>query len=140
VGKLPVGTDVLRMEALAEGYQFIERLAADWKSHTIRFDRPGEALLAARLNGALVGVGGLTIEPIVLNAMRIGRFYVRPAFRRRGIGYQLAAALLARGSAGCLITVNAAPTSFSFWESIGFTPDQQDGHTHLFEADPKLIK
>jgi GNAT superfamily N-acetyltransferase len=131
VGKLPVGINVLRREALAEGYQFVERLAADWKSRTIRFDRPGEVLLAARLNGALVGVGGLTIEPIVQNAMRIRRFYVRPAFRRRGIGYQLAAALLARASAGCLITVNAAPGSFSFWEAIGFTPDRQHGHTHL---------
>jgi GNAT superfamily N-acetyltransferase len=88
------------MEALAEGYQFVERLAADWMSHTIRFDRPAEALLAARLNGALAGVGGLTIDPIVPNAMRIRHVYVRPTFRRKGVGYQLVAALLARGTAG----------------------------------------
>ena len=66
--------------------------------------------------------------------MRIGRFYVRPAFRRRGIGYQLTAALLARTSVRCTITVNATPTSFSFWELIGFTPDRQDGYTHIFRG------
>jgi hypothetical protein len=27
--------------------------------------------------------------------------------------------------------VNAAPASFSFWESIGFIPDQEEGHTHI---------
>jgi hypothetical protein len=30
-----------------------------------------------------------------------------------------------------LITANAAPASVSFWESIGFTPDGRDGHTHI---------
>ena len=58
---LPVGFDALRAEALAEGFRQVERLAADWEARTTRFDRDGEALLAARLNGVLVGIGGLTI-------------------------------------------------------------------------------
>jgi hypothetical protein len=39
--------------------------------------------------------------------------------------------LLARVPPDRLVTVNAAPTSVSFWESIGFTPDRRDGHTHI---------
>ena len=100
-------------------------------SHTNRFDREGEALLAARMNGVLAGIGGVTIVPVVPGAARMRRFYIRLAFRRRSIGRQLATALLTRVSAGRLITVNAAPASFSFWESVGFMPDLRDGHTHI---------
>src|SRR6266404_9127756 len=108
---LPVGFEELRAEALAEGFRQVERLAADWEAGTTRFDRDGEALLAARLNGVLAGIGGLTIEPVVPGALRMRRFYVRPAFRHIGVGRQLATALLAGVDGERSITVNAAPAS-----------------------------
>ena len=79
----------------------------------------------------LAGIGGLTVEPVVPSALRMRRFYVRPAFRRSGVGRQLAMALLARAKPTQLITANAAPASVPFWESIGFRPDQRDWHTHI---------
>jgi RimJ/RimL family protein N-acetyltransferase/GNAT superfamily N-acetyltransferase len=133
VDGLPVGFDALRTEARAEGRQSVERLAADWQSRTTRFDREGEALLAARVNGVLAGLGGLTLEPVIPGAVRMRRFYVRPAFRRSGVGRKLVTALLARVPASRLITVNAAPASIPFWEGVGFTPDVCDGHTHIIE-------
>ena len=111
IDDLPAGFDTLRAEALAEGFRQVERLAADWTSRTTRFDREGEALLAARVNGVLAGIGGLTLEPIITGAVRMRRFCVRPAFRRSGVGHELARALLARVPASRLITVNAAPAS-----------------------------
>jgi GNAT superfamily N-acetyltransferase len=135
IGDLPAGFDTLRAEALAEGFRQVERLSADWMSRAVRFDREGEALLAAHRNGVLAGIGGLTIEPIVPGAVRMRRFYVRPAFRRSGVGLQLATALLARVIPGRLITVNAAPASFPFWESVGFTPHARDGHTHILNRE-----
>ena len=90
---------------------------------------------AARLNDVLAGIGGLTVEPVIAHALRMRRFYVRPAFRRSGVGLQLATALLARVIPGRLITVNAAPTSFPFWESVGFTPHARDGHTHILNRE-----
>jgi GNAT superfamily N-acetyltransferase len=128
---LPAGFDALRAEALAEGFRQVERLGADWEAGRTRFDRDGEALLAARLNGVLVGIGGLTIEPVVPGALRMRRFYVRPAFRRIGVGRQLVTALLAGVAGDRSITVNAAPASIPFWESVGFDPDLRDGHTHI---------
>jgi GNAT superfamily N-acetyltransferase len=108
-------------------------------SGTIRFDREGEALLAARLSGVLAGIGGLTIEPVVPNAMRMRRFYVRRAYRRSGVGRKLATALLERArGAGRLVTVNAGPASTAFWESLGFAPDARDGHTHIHRFDQRL--
>jgi GNAT superfamily N-acetyltransferase len=132
---LPVGFDALRAEALAEGFRQVERLAADWEAGTTRFDRDGEALLAARLNGVLAGIGGLTMEPVVPGALRMRRFYVRPAFRRIGVGGQLVAALLAGVDGDRSITVNAAPASIAFWESLGFNPDPRDGHTHILSRE-----
>ncbi len=129
---LPAGFETLRAEALAEGFRQIERLAAERASRTTRFGREGEALLAARLNGVLVGIGGLTIEPVVPGALRMRRFYVRPRFRRCGVGRKLATALLEqRGQTGRLITVNAAAGSIRFWEALGFKPDLREGHTHV---------
>jgi GNAT superfamily N-acetyltransferase len=128
---LPVGFNELRAEALAEGFRQVERLASDWEAGRIRFDRDGEALLAARLKDVLVGIGGLTIEPVVPGASRMRRFYVRPAFRRNGVGSELVTALLAGVDGDRSITVNAAPASIAFWESLGFDPDLRDGHTHI---------
>src|SRR5271166_3364195 len=65
IEELPAGFDALRAEARAEGYLFVERLATEWLSGTARFDRAGEALLAARVNGVLAGIGGRTMKPVV---------------------------------------------------------------------------
>jgi GNAT superfamily N-acetyltransferase len=140
IEELPAGFDALRAEARAEGYRFVDRLATDWMSGTIRFDREGEALLVARTNGVLAGIGGLTIEPVVPDALRMRRFYVRLAYRGSGIGRKLATALLERArSYRRLVTVNAAPASAAFWESLGFVPDSRDGHTHVRHLDERLL-
>jgi GNAT superfamily N-acetyltransferase len=132
IGDLPAGFETLRAEAVAEGFRQVERLAAEWASRTTRFDRKGEALLAARLNGVLAGIGGLTIEPVVPGALRMRRFYIRPRFRRGGVGRKLATALLERTRhTHRLITVNAAAGSILFWEALGFEPDMREGHTHV---------
>jgi GNAT superfamily N-acetyltransferase len=132
---LPLGFNELRAEALAEGFRQVERLASDWEAGRIRFDRDGEALLAARLKDVLVGIGGLTIEPVVPGASRMRRFYVRPAFRRNGVGRELVTALLAGVDGDRSITVNAGPASIAFWESLGFDPDLRDGHTHILHRE-----
>ena len=87
---LPAEFDTLRCEAQAEGYRFIERLAADWASGQTRFDHAGEILLALRVGGELAGIGGLTIDPVLADALRVRRFYVRAMFRRHGLGRMLA--------------------------------------------------
>jgi GNAT superfamily N-acetyltransferase len=127
-----VGFDALQQEARTEGYRFIERLPADWGSGTTRFERAGEVLLALQLASDLVGIGGLTVDPVIVDALRMRRFYVRPAFRRQGLGRVLANALLDRARPlGRLVTVNAGPGSETFWEALGFRPDQGDNHTHV---------
>jgi GNAT superfamily N-acetyltransferase len=132
--ELPAGFDVLRAEARAEGYRHVERLADEWIAGRIRFDREGEALMAATLARQLAGIGGLTIDPSQPASLRMRRFCVRAAFRRNGIGRALAEHLLARARAlGRTVTVNAGAGSEPFWRSLGFVAEARNGHTHIFE-------
>jgi GNAT superfamily N-acetyltransferase len=132
--ELPAGFDVLRVEARAEGYRHIERLADEWIAGTMRFDREDEALMAATLTPQLAGIGGLTIDPFQPGALRMRRFYVRAAFRRNGIGRAVAENLLARAREfGRTVTVNAGAGSEPFWRSLGFVAEARNGHTHVFE-------
>jgi GNAT superfamily N-acetyltransferase len=132
IEELPAGFGALRAEARAEGYRHLERLAAEWEARTMRFDREGEVLMAAHMNGELAGIGGLTIDPSNAGALRMRRFYVRASFRGNGVGRSLAEDLLARARAlGRPVTVNAAAGSVPFWQSLGFVQDAREGHTHI---------
>jgi GNAT superfamily N-acetyltransferase len=134
VTELPAGFDVLREEACAQGYRHVERLADEWMAGAMRFDREGEALIAAHLDEDLAGIGGLSIDPYEPGALRMRRFYVRAPFRRAGIGRAIAENLLAQARAlHRPVTVNAGAGSDLFWRSLGFVPEARNGHTHVIE-------
>ena len=132
VGALPATFEMLRAEARADGHSMLDTLAKEWASGVTRFDRPGEALIAAYSGAALAGIGGMTREPAIPGALRMRRFYVAFAYRRHGVGRALATALLDEARRqGCAVTCNAAGGSERFWEALGFAPDRRDGWTHL---------
>jgi GNAT superfamily N-acetyltransferase len=130
---LPAGFDTLRAEARADGHNHMERLAADWASGTNRFDAAGEALLSAFVGGELAGVGGLTIDPADSTALRMRRFYVRPRFRRCGVGRCLAEGLMteARNVTNVLVLNAETALATRFWEALGFVAEHREGHTHV---------
>ena len=82
IGALPHGLDAMRDEARAENHTMLDTLASEWESGKTRFERPGEALYAAYLDGDLAGIGGLTLELTIPGALRMRRFYVYRRFRR----------------------------------------------------------
>jgi GNAT superfamily N-acetyltransferase len=132
VAELPGGFDALRAEAQSEGHRHLDRLAEEWSTNRLRFDQDGEALLAAWVDADLAGIGGLTIDPVLHDALRMRRFYVARSFRRTGIGRVIAKSLLTQPRASDrAVTVNAAAGSELFWESLGFVRDLRDGHTHI---------
>lgn len=128
---LPSGFEALRDEASREGHSMLDTLAREWASGAMRFERPGEMLIAAFSDSALAGIGGLTLEPAIPGALRARRFYVALAYRRTGIGRALVGRLLAQALRdGITVTCNAAAGSERFWEALGFAPDRRDGRTH----------
>ena len=130
---LPAGFEVLRHAADGEAFNMLAVLAREWASGENRFDRPGEALVAALDGSILAGIGGMNQDTVVTGALRMRRFYVYPPYRRSGVGRALAEALLDRPEvAGRMITLDAPLAEAArFWESLGFVRDPRDGHTHV---------
>ena len=130
---LPPGFEVLRHAADGEAFNMLQTLAREWADGSNRFDRPGEALVAAFDGPVLAGMGGINHDAHLEGALRMRRFYVSPRHRRRGIARTLASALLERPeSRGRIITLNAPQSEAArFWEALGFIRDEQDGHTHI---------
>ena len=131
VTDLPAGFDALRTEADAEAFRNMARLAGDWASGAERFAGPGSALFAAFDGEVLAGMGGVTREPSDPGGplLRMRRFYVRPAFRRRGHGEALVAAALdvARGHR---VLVHSSDDAMRFWDAAGFARSIRPGITH----------
>jgi len=127
---LPSNFDALCLAARLEGHSHLDRLASEWQAGVNRFANTGESLLAALLGGTLAGVGGITIDTADSAALRMRRFYVDPACRRRGVARRLAAALLLPVRQAVVLNAPGEAAA-RFWEALGFVPDRRDGHTHI---------
>jgi GNAT superfamily N-acetyltransferase len=124
-------------ESERAGSRFVRRLIDEWVSGANRFDRPGEALFAARVDGRLVGVCGLNVDPYSVEA-RVGRvrhLYVLSALRRLGVGRQLVAEVVAaaRGRFDVLRLSTGNEPAVRLYEALGFRPagNAVRGATHV---------
>jgi len=134
--ELPIpGIERLQQEAGDEGYDFIETLVEEWESATNRFDGPGEILCGYVDQGLLLAVGGLTRDPFAgrPDMGRIRRVYVRSAWRNRGIGRTLVAALVdhARTHFSCVRLRAENALAARLYESMGFVPIESPDATHI---------
>ena len=125
----------LAREAEQDGHRMVSRLVDDWRDGTNRFGRPGENLYLATLEGEVVGVCGLNIDPY-LDDPRVGRvrrLYVSTAHRRRGLGSLLVSCVIddARQSFNILRLRTHNPIAAAFYEAQGFVRvDDDDVCTH----------
>jgi GNAT superfamily N-acetyltransferase len=126
--------------AAGEGHVFVERMRSEWNVGVNRFDRPGESVFVARVDGAIVGVCGLNIDPF-LDDPAVGRLrhlYVDPDHRRAGIGRSLVdecrRAALQHFDVVRLRTFN--PAADAFYRAVGFTRVQDETATHIWRVRP----
>jgi len=125
-------------ESEQAGLRFVRRLVEEWASGRNRFDRPGEALFGALIDGHLVGVCGLNVDPYAGDP-RIGRvrhLYVLTTHRRGGVGRRLVGAVVAaaRGPFATLRLSTANPAAARLYEALGFRRRGGDAHcTHVME-------
>lgn len=124
------GLVALAREAEQDGHRMVSRLIGDWRDGTNRFERPGESLYLATLEGEVAGVCGLNIDPY-LDDPRVGRvrrLYVSTAHRRRGLGSLLVSCIVddARQSFDVLRLRTRNPIAAAFYESLGFARVEGD--------------
>jgi len=131
-GDLPAQFEQLRQEARAEGFDHIETLWSQWQDGVIRFTRPGKQLLMAEIDGGLAGVGGITADFMDPAAMRMRRFYVRPAFRRLGVARAIASRVIqtALPLDRPIVLYTETDAGAAFWESMGFVRIARENTTH----------
>jgi GNAT superfamily N-acetyltransferase len=124
VTALPPGFEELAADALADGERLLGVLREDWESGAMRFEAPGEALMAAWAGPALLGLCGLTRDPYLAAEPvgRVRRLYVRRAARGHGAGRALVGAVAAAAAqAGwSRLRVRAPVAAFAFYERCGF--------------------
>jgi GNAT superfamily N-acetyltransferase len=129
----------LLAESEQAGSRLVRRLVEEWASGANRFDRPGEVLFAVRVDGRLVGVCGLNVDPYSTEP-RLGRvrhLYVLSAHRRRGIGRQLVAEVIAaaRGRFDHLRLSTRNPVAARFYERLGFRSAEAAHCTHVLDVN-----
>ncbi|POA72571.1 GNAT family N-acetyltransferase [Pseudomonas sp. GW531-T4] len=124
----------LEAEAVAEGFRFLTRLVADWKSGANRFDQPGECLLGAFRDGQLIAIGGLSYDPYAGPGIgRLRRVYVARAARGQNVGKALVQQLLAYAAQRFRVVrlSTDTPEGAAFYLRCGFQPIQDDFATHV---------
>jgi GNAT superfamily N-acetyltransferase len=125
-------------ESDQEGWHFIRRLTDEWAHGANRFDRPGEGLFLARVDGQVVGVCGLNVDPYTADGSvgRVRRLYVLREHRRRGVGQQLVQAVVAAaaGRFRRLRVRTANPSAGRLYEGLGFRPvTEEPDCTHTLD-------
>lgn len=121
---LPDDFPDLLSDSLGEGYLHIQRMKQEWDAGFNRFSNPGEALYIAQAGERCAGICGLNRQAIDdgIATARLRRLYVRPEYRRQGIGRQLVERALRDA---CVhfqqvdLRTMTAPAA-TFFESMGF--------------------
>jgi GNAT superfamily N-acetyltransferase len=135
------GLAELLSESEGLGSLIVRRLVDEWDGGVNRFDRPGEALFGAWVDGRLVGVGGLNVDPYAGDA-RVGRvrhLYVLSAFRRQGVGRRLTERVVqaAHGRFDDLRLRTNDRSAARLYETLGFRPSGGAAHhTHAVALAP----
>jgi 8-oxo-dGTP pyrophosphatase MutT (NUDIX family)/GNAT superfamily N-acetyltransferase len=138
VHDLPEGLDALLQESVAEGFGGLQRLQRGWDAGETRFTRPGEVLLAARIDGQLAGLCGLNVDPYLEDAStgRIRHLYVARRRRRTGMAYLL----LEAAKAFSHVRVRAGtPAAEAFYDALGFARMAAGDASHAIEP-PFLLE
>lgn len=130
---------VLVAESEQAGLGLVRRLVDEWRDGSNTFGHPGEAIVGARVEGRLVGVCGLNVDPYARDD-RVGRvrhLYVLSASRRLGVARALMAEVLdaARGRFGTLRLSTSNPAAARLYESLGFRPLAASRCTHVMTLD-----
>lgn len=127
----------LVIEAEREGHRFVRRLQHEWNSGENRFEALGEFLLSAYIDGRLVAIGGLNIDPYS-SAASVGRLrhvYVSSVARRLGVGTLLIKRVM-NEAARTFATLRLRTTTTeaaAFYERLGFLATNEEHATHIIE-------
>lgn len=114
----------LLSESRAQGFEFLDRLAAEYINGTNKFDQAGEALFGVYHDQRLIAIGGLNRDPYTKenDVARVRHVYVLSEWRNQGIGKQLVSTIIeaARQEFRLLTLRTFRDQADGFYRAIGF--------------------
>ena len=140
IKQLPETFHELLHDACTEGFDTMSVLRDEWAEGSHRFDRLGEMLVLATVDGNAAGIGGITQDFVEAGWLRMRRFYVRPAYRRLGLGRQIALHILEHALPfdRQIILHADGPDAEAFWLTLGFVPIDRAHTTHMFRRPASM--
>ncbi|MEM9605168.1 MAG: GNAT family N-acetyltransferase [Pseudomonadota bacterium] len=123
---LPEDIHALKHASLGEGYGMVRTLVERYHTGENTFSLPGEALFVARREGALVGIGGLNVDPYFNDPLlgRLRHVYVLPGSRQGGVGRALVARIerAAQGHFRKIQLRSPDAEASAFYLALGYRP------------------
>ncbi|MGN7356167.1 GNAT family N-acetyltransferase [Paenibacillus sp. SAF-054] len=119
--------DLKRMveDSKAEGHQFVKRLVDEYADGSNKFDRRGESLYVAKIEGEVVGIGGLNVDPYLgrNDVGRVRHLYVLSKNRRAGVGRELLSTIIieAQKHFETLTLYTTNPVADKLYRDVGFS-------------------
>ena len=126
----------LLAESRAQGFEFLDRLVAEYLSGVNRFAGPNEALFGVYHNKRMIAIGGLNNDPYLPtdDVGRVRHVYVLAAWRNQGIGTRLMRRIVeeARPHYARLLTLRTfSEQADGFYRALGFrATDEVETATH----------
>ena len=140
----PTAPEIQRLvdAAEAEGHVFVARTVDEWATGANRFDGPNEAFFLASVDGEIVGMCGVNVDPYVDDPTvgRLRHLYVHPSNRSARIGEQLTDVCLSHawGRFDTVRLRTPGEAADRFYERIGFRRISSDTATHERSPYPKV--
>ena len=125
ITELPDSLMTLVVESEQQGYRFLRRLVNHFQNGENRFCCTGEALFATTYQGALVGIGGVNIQPDSEGMVgRVRHLYVANRYRHLGIGRQIMAVIEQHSQHhfAKLVLFTDTSSAEKFYLSLGYEP------------------
>ena len=125
-------------ESRSQGFEFLDRLVAEYQNGTNRFNQPGEALFGVYANAEMVVVGGLNVDPYLAekHTGRVRHVYVLSSWRRQGVGSLLMQEIIQQAQKHFrrLTLRTFSGQASQFYLSLGFKTAPGDKNvTHFLE-------
>src|SRR5690554_3978160 len=112
-------------DSLSQEYKFVMRLVDEYADGSNKFDKKGESLFVTIIDGEVVGIGGLNIDPYLglTDVGRVRHLYVLLKNRGAGVGKELLRTIIEEAQLHfrklTLFTNN--PVADKLYRDFGFT-------------------
>lgn len=127
-------------ESLGANFGALQRLQNLYIGGKNTFAKPGEGLFVARIDGKLVGICGLNIDPYQESTEvgRVRHLYVAETHRLNGVGRKLVSEVetYARGTFRSLQLYTDDPNSSAFYLAIGYKEGGIGKASHVKKLQP----